>query len=261
MRKSIDIVDLVAYSKLKLENIKDPKKVEEFLSKELSTLSDISNMNPFQTLPQRKSLRRAITILSHPRHHRVWLEDNDNKLVGVISQSKAAEILLDHKDALLETMKSPIKVLFPEARQVISVFYKDSLLSAFVKIQETRVSGLAVVDEDFTLRGNISATDLKYGDWSDPMSFLNELEGSIEDFINTKQGKHFAKGQHQFKPVVATPDEPLQNVMQKTRENKVHRVYVVDNKHKPQYVLSLSDMIGQFTLYPIPGSVRFTQRG
>jgi len=258
MRKAIDMLDLVFYASQKLRPIQD-KKVEEFLSKEITNLPDISNRNAWHSLNQRKSLRRAMTLLSHPRFHRIWLEDNDGKLSGVISQSRALEILLDHKDAFLDTMKESIQTLFPEARQVISVFYKDSLISGFYKIFESGVTGLAVVDENFVLLGNISASDLKYGDWSDPIAFVNELQSPIIDFIKAKQGKLFAKGQYQFKPVVAKRDESLQNVMQKARENKVHRVYVVDDQSKPLYVLSLSDMIDQFTLYPLGGSVRLSR--
>jgi len=255
-KKSLDMLDLMFFATTKFKTSKNLQetKVDEFLSKEITNLPDTSNRNAWHALNQRKSLRRSITMLSQPHVHRVWVEDNDGKVIGVISQSKALEILLDHKDAFPELMKSSIQTLFPEARQVVHVFYKDSLLSAFQRIRDTKVSCLAVVDENFVLKGNISASDLKFGEWNDPAAFLNDLQNPIEDFLNNKQSKIFAKGQHQFKPVVARPDEALQNVMQKARENKVHRVYVVDDQFKPLYALSLSDLIGQFTLYPIPGA-------
>jgi len=254
--KSIDMLDLVSYVSIKFQTTtKAPQQqVEEFLNKPLRNIIDISNRNPWQVLPASKSLRRAIQLLQQPKLHRIWVEEN-GKLIGVISQSKVIDILLQKRDSFPEIMHMKLNELFPESRQTKAIFYKSSLLDAFQKIYNDKVSGLAVVDENFRIIGNISASDLKLGDFSNPMSFFNELQMPIHEFLSSKQGqKQWAMGKKGgfFQPITITPFDTLRNAMEMCSQYEIHRIYVVDELQRPQYVLGLSDIIGQFSLYPLP---------
>lgn len=50
---------------------------------------------------------------------------------------------------------------FPAVKDVVSVSEDENVLSAFRKIKEEGVSGVAVVNKEGVLIGNISATDIR----------------------------------------------------------------------------------------------------
>jgi len=264
IHKSVDMLDLVAYAVVKLDLLKETIKkdhetqVNEFLHKEIRNLPDFSNRNPFYTISSRKSLKKAIHLLSHPHFHRVWVEE-DGVLVGVLTQSRAIEILLDHHKELKGTMKMRLFEAFPEARQTLMINHKELLINAFAKINLDRVSGIAVVDDDGVLVGNISASDLKFAKFSNPKDLLLELTHPIEEFLTPpKEGLlswFFGSGRkgRLFEPIVVKPGDTLQEVMEKCATNKIHRVYVVDNSGRPLYVVSLGDIIAQFQYFPVHG--------
>jgi len=263
VHKSIDMLDLVAYAVAKLDLFKEKTKktehtqVMEFLKKEICHLPDFSDRNPFYTLSSRKSITKAMNLLAHPHFHRIWVEEN-GVLVGVFTQSKALEILWEHRAEFAPIMKSRVYEVFPEARQTLMIDSKDLLINAFHRINTDKVSGIAVVDDKGVLVGNISASDLKEAKFLNPKDLIVELTHPIEDFMNpTKPGLlawFFGgkKNNRPFEPIVVTQENTLSEVIEKCVTNKVHRVYVVDKEQKPLHVISLGDIIGQFHFLRTP---------
>jgi len=194
--KAIDMLDLVSYCTAKLDLLKkstqksEKQQIKEFLSKEIKNLADFSNRNPFQILPARKSLKKALRLLSYPNTHRIYLEEH-GVLLALFTQSKAIEILLEHRKGFEETFQFRVGELFPEARQAKEMFYKEPLLAAFERIHQARVSGLAVVNEKGELVGNISASDLKYARFNNPVELFEELKSPIESFFGIQEGIPF----------------------------------------------------------------------
>jgi len=263
IHKSIDMLDLVAYAVAKLDLLQERTKkgevtqIAEFLQKEIRNLPDFSCRNPFYTLKGKKSFKKAIQLLSHPNFHRIWIEE-DNVLIGVLTQFRALEILAEHKLEFWETMKLKVFEVFPEARQTAMIDSSDLLINAFQKISKDRVSGVAVVDQKGILVGNISASDLKFSNFSNAKELLTELTHPIEEFLAPQKQGLFSwffggkKGTRLFEPVVVRPGDTLLEVMEKCITNRVHRVYVVDSERRPLGVISLGDLIAQFQFFKVP---------
>jgi len=241
---SIDMLDLVAYAraKLDLEHEKSTKseaqQVEEFLSRSLRNLPYLSTRNPWFGIQPRKSLKKAIRLLSHPKCHRVYLAEGF-KVTGVLTQSKVIEVMLSHKELIRELMLTPVKELWEEGKVPKSIGMDVPMLTAFKNLYEEYVTGLAVIDNEGVLRGNISASDLKYLNVNNPQEFLKNLNITVGEYIQKRP------------PVVVTPEDTMENVMEKINSNKVHRVYVVDKYQKPIQVISLVDIISQLDFFII----------
>ncbi len=113
------------------------------------------------------------------------------------------------------------------------------------------ISGLPVVDDQEKLIGVVSKTDLVRRlldgpDLSGQMGFFDLLEsvgrsrnvrvdefGSVEDVMSTE-------------PITARPDEPIGVVARRMAEERVHRVIVVDDQHRPIGVVTTLDLLKQF---------------
>jgi len=98
-----------------------------------------------------------------------------------------------------------------------------------------------VIDEQGVLRGNLSASDLKYLNVHNPQEFLANLNMTVGEYVAKRP------------PVVVTPDDTLENVLEKIKEHKVHRVYVVDGQNRPIQVLSLGDIMTQLDFFVVLG--------
>jgi 5'-AMP-activated protein kinase regulatory gamma subunit len=264
VKKSVDMLDLVSYAVAKLDlNQKSTKmpqslQIQSFLSKEVKTLHDFSTRNPWYALPYRKSVKKALHLLSQPHFHRIYVEEN-GKLIGLITQSKMLDLLLNHREGFEETYKMTVRELFPEARQPKVISSTDTLMNAFQMIHRARVSGLAVVNQHGVLVGNISASDLKYAKVDQPDQFLQHLQEPIESFLDWKKSEHQgwlewffgSTKESRFQPIVVKETDSMESVMEKCNKTKIHRVYVVDEQQKPLYVISLSDILAQFQLFPV----------
>jgi len=246
----IDMVDLVAYASQKLhpENLR-AEKVKEFYNRSpIWGLMDISGRNAWHSIPAVKSVKKVMNQLSHPHIHRVYLTNKEGKPVGVVTQSDLIKFFINNKDKLGDRLNDKVQELWPESRQVKEITLKDKAIDAFTKIRTDKVSGLAVVNETGVLQGNISASDLKYMahfDKNDPEKVMNLLNDTVENWLKNKPLYSKAKASL-FEPVCCTRLDTLGTVLDKIHHHKVHRIYVVDDARKPQFCISLSDIIGQF---------------
>jgi len=113
------------------------------------------------------------------------------------------------------------------------------LLTAFKNLYEEYVTGLAAIDTNGVLRGNISASDLKYLNVHNPAEFIKNLSLPVGQYIKDKA------------PIVVTPNDTMEKLLEKIKLNKVHRVYVVDKDNKPIQVISLGDIMSQLDFFII----------
>lgn len=237
---SIDMLDIIAYACQKLnltksqDIIKDQLQLmQEFLKRPVMGLKDLSNRNPWISLPSRKSLKRAILLLSNPKFHRVFIQE-ENRVLGVMTQSKAVELILEHKDEAARLLKMRLNELFPESRQSKFIDSRSTIAEAIVKLHIDGVSGLAVIDNNSVLVGNFSATDLLKLNFADPRQFIEHLQLPLDKFLADR------------KPVTLKPSDTLETALELVKSNKIHRLYVTDEKNRPLEVLSLGDLLGQF---------------
>jgi Mg/Co/Ni transporter MgtE len=74
---------------------------------------------------------------------------------------------------------------------------------------------------------------------------LNNLNDTVEHWLQNK-GTYSKSKASLFEPVVCKRSDTLGKVLETVYNSRVHRVYVVDDAKKPEFCISLSDIIGQF---------------
>jgi len=151
-----------------------------------------------------------------------------------MTQSKAVELILEHKDEAARLLKMRLNELFPESRQSKFIDSRSTIAEAIVKLHIDGVSGLAVIDNNSVLVGNFSATDLLKLNFADPRQFIEHLQLPLDKFLADR------------KPVTLKPSDTLETALELVKSNKIHRLYVTDEKNRPLEVLSLGDLLGQF---------------
>jgi len=121
-------------------------------------------------------------------------------------------------------------------RKVHSITLETKVISAFRAMIENHVSGLAVL-HDNEIVGNISASDIK--ELGFEFNLFSRLFVSIKEFFGEN-----------MKPLQSvTPQTKFKDVVTLFLKNKVHRVYVVDEKDVVG-VITPSDILKCFQTKP-----------
>jgi len=249
VKKSLDLLDLVAYlvtltPKPQCEGFPPEEFSEEilqnYLSRQVKTLGDISLRNLLTCVPANKKLRRSIRYLSRKDIHRIYLKEEEI-LLGVLTQSMIVKFLHEYRSKFADIMNKKVRELWPERTETVVIHQSKPVIDAFKVISKAKVSGVAVVNDSGELVGNISASDLKFTSFYDTARMFNELNGCVQDFMSSRMTENLL-------PIVVTGEDSLGTVIQKCVENQVHRTYVVDNQMRPIHVVSLSDILSQFII-------------
>jgi CBS domain-containing protein len=164
------------------------------------------------------SLQAAINQLQTV--HRLAVVDSRGNLVGVLSQSRVAKWLAQRTDASIGDFANMSIDDFNFGYCDVQTIHQDEkAVRAFVRMYKNDLSGLAVVDDNDRVVGNISVSDLK-GIQKTRGMFRN-LFVSCLSFINRNEMP---------KPPVlvsATRNTSMKEVLERYKDNNIHRVYVV----------------------------------
>jgi len=225
------------------------EKIEEEKSFGHLTVNDImqspqSSRNPFHPVRRGYSLLHAFEILARePSCHRVPVLSEDRHLLNVITQSQAIGLLYKNISALGAKMDKPLHECHTLFKSVVSINESALAISAFEKMVEREVSGLAVVDDDGKLVGNLSLRDLKLVGFD--IHLFWRFYQSIKNFI-VKLRKEYQEKHNRPKHIVhVTADVTLGHVLELLATNNIHRVYIVDKDTKPIGLVSLKDLLEQ----------------
>jgi len=120
---------------------------------------------------------------------------------------------------------------------VYTIEKKKKAIDAFVEMNNKKISGLGVVDDNKMLIGNISARDLKQVKSNNIFGILNKSCGAFVSFIKQQSFNETA-------PVIScTLDTSFDYVIRRMAVNKIHRLYVCDKELKATHIISLRDLI------------------
>eukprot|EP00658_Telonema_sp_P-2_P001753 TRINITY_DN10661_c0_g1_i1.p1 TRINITY_DN10661_c0_g1~~TRINITY_DN10661_c0_g1_i1.p1 ORF type:complete len:429 (+),score=94.38 TRINITY_DN10661_c0_g1_i1:143-1288(+) len=179
--------------------------------------------------------------------HRVALCDAEGRLVELVSQSDvlafvAANPECLHTELLSKTLRQ-LNCLASDQRngaQPISVLASTAAIAGFEEMERARVSGVAVVDAQGRLVGNLSASDLRGLRRQD----FGRLLLPVLDFIILQKSGHPSDETLAALPVLTvTANDTLGRLLEILTGNRVHRVYVVDGKNAPVAVITLTDVM------------------
>lgn len=205
-------------------------KVTDILGVSRHPISKVSSMD---------SIGTVLKQLGNDRTGRVLVVDDDDndKVVGVLTQSAIANILKEQGEELLgDKRKQSVKDLGVIHPNVVSVTEDSKAIDAFITMKKNNLNNVAVVNERGALHGCISATDLKFiTDFNFKWLLL-----SVKDFVKTIRSKE-AKTPAYL--VYAHEESTLEEVIQKLHDQRVHRVFIVSKEGmKPLGVVSISDI-------------------
>lgn len=191
--------------------------------------------------------------------HHVVVTNDKRDIVGFISQSRVINFIAEHidkfpeiADKTLETCLKNFSGMEGMERPVVTCHIRnDTVMTAFQKMIEAKVSGLAVVDDNGKLVGSFSSSDIKVPEITyptecyqrcDEFSFVNDLYLPVGQLL-TRLPLAPTNQANSLTPVACMLDETLGSTIHKLDENKVHRIFVVDEQNHPSKVLSLCDAI------------------
>jgi len=248
----IDVLDLLAYlvsvctkplmdvmvgesRKLSSDDLQMVKKrTKDFELKNVGDLVDYSKRNPFHTAYEDVSLQSVLPLFQKGVH-RVAVMDRSDKMIGILSQFDLLQELA--KDPKVASLKKIVSECQNFSSKVTSVPYDMGAGDAFMYMFQNGVSSLGLMDGQGTLAGTVSAADIK---WIANKPDFRDLLRSIGDFV-----KDIRKCQGKSENFVACTfgNASLFDVVNLMYQDKVHRVFIVDEQRHPKGILSLTDII------------------
>lgn len=198
-----------------------------------------SGRNPWYPVEENAPLLQAIQTMVDHKVHRIPVVSNTGEMQTIVTQSHVVS-LISKNIAEFPVASKRIGDLKLGYKNVITVQKNELAIHAFKLIYDRKVSGVAVVDENGELFGNISASDIRFIE-SDA-SGIRRLFATNEEFIN-----NVPKRPDQVPgPYFVRPSSTVEEVIMKLTVTKAHRVYVVDDlggKRNPIGVVSLADVL------------------
>jgi len=252
---TIDMLDIVTFICAKFGvSYPNPASAKRSLEGFQQPVEDVLNISGRDfprsvttTMPSGDLLR----LLSLPNTHRVILTNESQVVTGLVTQSMVVKWLYANKEKLPPAiLQEKVENLFPLA-PVHTIKQDSYVIDAFTDIYEKQVSGLAVVNDRGQIVANISASDVKYLLTDNLMDLSSDVYARIADLFDLAidtplPNAPVPKGALFHRPVVISPKNTLEELMDIVQSKKVHRVYLADNERIPERVISLGDIIAVF---------------
>jgi len=207
-----------------------------FYTTPCSEAANKSRKNPFYQVLNSDNMKSCIgKMVALSNIHRLPVFDLQGTFVGVVSQSQMIGIISDNL-SLFPIANKTVGDLRLGLKKVLTVQVSDCMEDAFKLISDHGVSGVAVVDDNSqSLRGNISASDIKLIDSKNGGSF-----GKLKSPIKEVLGETMAKK----KPISVTTGTTIAEVFKLLSNEKIHRAFVVkDRSTELVGVISLVDLL------------------
>jgi len=157
---------------------------------------------------------------------------------GIFTLSDVLKFLVSNSMLMRkeELFNKSIKELGLGKSEPKKFFYKDCVADAFREIGRLCSDGLAIVDENGVLVGNLSASDLK-GVTRNNCPILNN---TVEDFLNRDQKRGWWE-----RPFCLDLNDSLYHTVHQFVSTGIHRAYIVDDQGKPIGEVNHRDILTQ----------------
>jgi len=240
----LDIRDLISYAVFAFENrdkvaYKPKGPVYTTLIDDV-TVTYFSRRNPFHPVNSQATLWDVAQILAKGGVHRVPVVDSDGKLLNIVSQSTLIQLFNRELNASLKEV-ALLKILGSLGTSPVLSVSADALaIDAFKLMDNSKRTGIAVVDSQLRLVGNTSGKDLKL--FIGSTNSYDVLMLPILTFLNKIREE---KIDISMPSIAALTDDTLGYVIQKLASTRVHRLYIVnsDTDYRPIRVISLTDIL------------------
>jgi len=247
----VDMLDILTFVANKMGyTTPDPssslRAVKELLSKTIKDVVGISGRNRFICSKNTSNIYEIVDLLSSKDVHRVGIVDQNNDLIGFISQSDIIKYIEANEGKLYAKLNQKISEVWDmNPKKVESICQDQFIIDALTVLERKKISGMAVVDKEGKILGNISTSDLKRMDTESPEQLCYDIYQSIDQYIRSVKSVK-ESGFPTFEPIFVKPSDYVSQVIRSVNSKHVHRVYIVDEDQKPINEISLCDIIAQF---------------
>jgi len=241
----LSILDVLRFCMTDGERADSSKTPYEFSLRDMIPTLGEDESGMVQTVMKSSSLSSVMEWFTLGVHRVLVQDDNattDQPSGFVVSQSDVVRYLYHHdkdlsKDAdqTIEEhgfLKSDAPSIGP--KKLISIESSKSALEGFQLLFVNRTNAVAVVDSEGKLVGNLSASDLRGVKATEVEQLLST---PVLDFLKTQS--HTAL-------VVCKPSSTLRQVIHMLVEQRVHRLWVVDDNHHMVGLVTLTDIVCKF---------------
>lgn len=229
---SIDVLDLLSFL---LGGSKDESWKDEVLrrfSLPVYYAIDFSMKNPFTPVSEDLPLNEVVSKFFAVGLHRVPVVDSSSKVNSILSQIDVITFLKNQIDNLTDerflTFSKRLLSTLEIKTEVIAVPQDVKLMNAFNDIAVNGISGIAVVDENGKLTGNLSASDFE---GLSETNFFEYTEKTLGQITRNQQ------------LITLKRTNTLEEAIRKLDKFKIHRVYVVNNEGIPVSLVTTTDIM------------------
>jgi len=209
-----------------------------FFNTPIKDISDFSKRNPTVTVPATHTLKDVATVLASGVH-RVCIEDSEGNMDSLITQGTFVRYIHQNMKMLGKRRFRSMKELGIGEKEVLSIDFRETALSAFRKMHTLKVSALAVIGADGHLLTNISGKDLRaliHQKYAFSKLYLTVLE--FLRIVRTEEVMERAPA------VSISIGDTLDFVINKLATTGLHRLFVEDEHRNLRGVVNLTDIIG-----------------
>lgn len=168
--------------------------------------------------------------------HRLAIFDAKGRVASIVSQSDIVRYLHENKFLADRAKQNVTDLKF--LKQVATVDSSCSAMDAFCIMDDKEMSAVGIVDNNGQLIGNLSASDLR----GITVSEFEFLADPVMDFLAMRKSKP-SHVNAEISVISCSVQDTLEDVMKLLVTNKVHRVYIVDEKQLPVGVVTLTDIL------------------
>ncbi|EFC40798.1 cystathionine-beta-synthase [Naegleria gruberi] len=241
----VDILDILAYlvelfgeaeTRQGNDIFSRLKTASKFQDQQIGGITDFAH-NPFTPIRDDKSLYDACTLLVKEKSHRCPVIDSHGKMVSILTQAQIVNFLALHQKQMGDIAHQKVGAADLGVSPVITLEKHNRTIDCFKKMQQMKVSGLAVVDATGILIGNLSARDIKA---INPSNLYHSLHQGVHTFVQHIREQSY----NESHPAISCSEETeLGFVIGRLAANRIHRMYVCDKQLHPVKVISLRDII------------------
>jgi len=212
--------------------------LEDIKNVKCKDIINVSQRNPNLSALHNLSVQLTLDSMGTYNLHRIGVVKDDT-LVAILTQTKLLEFFFKH-DFLTDVgniATMPAGQMQLGYKKVHTTTLGTKAIDAFRSMIDNHVSGLAVLNDEGQLVANISASDIR--ELGFEFNLFSKLFVSIKEFFGEN-----------IKPVqTVTPQTEFKDIVKIFMKNKVHRVYVVEDKDILG-VITPSDIIKCFQTKP-----------
>ena len=201
-----------------------------------ATSKDWKFTAPFYPVSRAGNLFQVVEEIFCKGVHRVPVVEDDNRLVGILSQSDVCAAIVANLDEIGTLASSPISLFKMGESLPITMSENAPAITAFFLMIYNKVSAVAIVDAEDKLVANLSLRDLRG---------LNRTNlGSLLQPVGTylRKAQLSRDGQSPSELVTCGKHSLFGDVLHSMAKNRLHRVWVVDEGKHVKGVVTLTDV-------------------